>query len=81
LHSGPEADARPTPGRVGPPLATRTITGSLTATPIDGEDSLAFILLEGVRPMVESLPLERGAAACARMMEGKARFRMVLFPR
>jgi D-arabinose 1-dehydrogenase-like Zn-dependent alcohol dehydrogenase len=34
--------------------------------------------LENIRPMIETFPLEKAADACARMMQGKARFRMVL---
>ena len=56
----------------------RSIYGSLTGTPIDSEDTLAFSVLEKVRPMIETLPLEQAADAYARMMQGKARFRMVL---
>jgi propanol-preferring alcohol dehydrogenase len=58
----------------------RSIYGSLTGTPIDNEDTLAFSVLENIRPMVETAPLEKAADAYARMMEGKARFRMVLVP-
>ena len=56
----------------------RTIQGSLTGTAIDNEDTLAFSVLENIRPMIETLPLEQAADAYARMMQGKARFRMVL---
>src|SRR5215468_2553666 len=56
----------------------RSIYGSLTGTPIDSEDTLAFSVLENIRPMIETVPLEQAAEAYARMMEGKARFRMVL---
>src|SRR3984957_11720842 len=56
----------------------RSIYGSLTGTPIDNEDTLAFSVLENIRPMIETLPLEQAADAYARMMQGKARFRMVL---
>jgi alcohol dehydrogenase, propanol-preferring len=59
-------------------LGVRSIQGALTGSAIDGEDTLAFSVLQNVRPMVETLPLEQAAAAYARMMEGKARFRMVL---
>ena len=34
--------------------------------------------LSGVRPMIETYPLERAAEAYARMMSGKAQFRAVL---
>jgi propanol-preferring alcohol dehydrogenase len=56
----------------------RSIYGSLTGTPIDSEDTLAFSVLENIRPMIETAPLEHAADAYARMMQGKARFRMVL---
>jgi alcohol dehydrogenase, propanol-preferring len=56
----------------------RSIYGSLTGTPIDSEDTLAFSVLENIRPMIETAPLERAADAYTRMMQGKARFRMVL---
>jgi propanol-preferring alcohol dehydrogenase len=56
----------------------RSIYGSLTGTAIDNEDTLAFSVLENIRPMVETVPLERAAEAYGRMMDGKARFRMVL---
>jgi alcohol dehydrogenase, propanol-preferring len=56
----------------------RSIYGSLTGTPIDGEDTLAFSVLKNIRPMIETFPLEQTADAYARMTEGKARFRVVL---
>jgi D-arabinose 1-dehydrogenase-like Zn-dependent alcohol dehydrogenase len=56
----------------------RSIYGALTGTAIDNEDTLAFSVLENIRPMVETVPLEQAADAYARMMQGKARFRMVL---
>jgi len=56
----------------------RSIYGSLTGTPIDAEDTLAFSVLENIRPMIETVPLEQAADAYARMMQGTARFRMVL---
>jgi propanol-preferring alcohol dehydrogenase len=56
----------------------RSIYGSLTGTPIDAEDTLGFSVLENIRPMIETVPLEQAADAYARMMQGKARFRMVL---
>src|ERR1700704_2609620 len=56
----------------------RSIYGSLAGTAIDNEDTLAFSVLENIRPMIETAPLEQAADAYARMMQGKARFRMVL---
>ncbi|WP_328519415.1 alcohol dehydrogenase [Kribbella sp. NBC_00359] len=56
----------------------RSIEGSLTGTPSENEENLAFALTNDVRPMVERVPLEHAADAYARMMSGAARFRMVL---
>jgi alcohol dehydrogenase, propanol-preferring len=56
----------------------RSVYGSLTGTAIDQEDTLSFSVLENIRPMIETAPLEQAADAYARMMQGKARFRMVL---
>jgi D-arabinose 1-dehydrogenase-like Zn-dependent alcohol dehydrogenase len=56
----------------------RSIYGSLAGTAIETEDALAFSVLENIRPMIETAPLERAAEAYDRMMKGKARFRMVL---
>jgi alcohol dehydrogenase, propanol-preferring len=59
----------------------RQIHGSLTGTPIDTEDCLAFSVQENIRPMIETVPLEQAADGYARMLEGKARFRVVLVTR
>ena len=59
-------------------LESRSIHGSLTGSAIDGEETLSFSALSGVRPMIETVPLEQAPAAYIRMMEGQARFRMVL---
>jgi len=56
----------------------RSIEGSLTGTPSENEENLAFSLANDVRPMVEARPLDEAADAYARMMSGAARFRMVL---
>jgi D-arabinose 1-dehydrogenase-like Zn-dependent alcohol dehydrogenase len=56
----------------------RTIQGWNTGTPADGEDTLSFAELTGVRPMIETYPLQRAGEAYARMMSGHARFRVVL---
>ena len=37
-----------------------------------------FSAMSDVAAMIETMPLERAAEAYARMMSGKARFRMVL---
>jgi D-arabinose 1-dehydrogenase-like Zn-dependent alcohol dehydrogenase len=59
-------------------FGARSLEGSLTGTAIDIEDTLAFSVLQNVRPMIETVPLERAAEAYARMMRGYARFRIVL---
>jgi D-arabinose 1-dehydrogenase-like Zn-dependent alcohol dehydrogenase len=56
----------------------KAIAGHASGTSGDSEDTLAFSVLAGVRPMIETLPLERAAEAYERMMSGNARFRMVL---
>src|ERR1700675_1305115 len=55
----------------------RSVYGALTGSAIDQEDTLAFSDLENIRPMIEIAPLEQAADAYARMIQGKARFRMV----
>jgi D-arabinose 1-dehydrogenase-like Zn-dependent alcohol dehydrogenase len=57
---------------------SRTIQGWSSGTPTDSEDTLRFAELTGVRPMTETFPLEKAAEAYARMMSGKAKFRVVL---
>jgi D-arabinose 1-dehydrogenase-like Zn-dependent alcohol dehydrogenase len=57
---------------------SKGIVGHASGTAQDSEDTLAFSVLSGVRPMVETLPLESAAEAYEKMMSGKARFRMVL---
>jgi len=56
----------------------RSIQGWAAGTPADSEDTLRFAELTGVRPMIETYPLEKAGAAYARMMSGKAQFRVVL---
>jgi D-arabinose 1-dehydrogenase-like Zn-dependent alcohol dehydrogenase len=57
---------------------SRNIQGWASGTPADAEDTLRFAELTGVRPMIETYPLEKAAEAYARMMSGKAQFRVVL---
>jgi D-arabinose 1-dehydrogenase-like Zn-dependent alcohol dehydrogenase len=56
----------------------RSIKGWYSGTSIDSQDTLAFSARAGVRSMNETYPLEKAAEAYARMMSGKARFRVVL---
>jgi D-arabinose 1-dehydrogenase-like Zn-dependent alcohol dehydrogenase len=57
---------------------SRTIQGWAAGTPADSDDTLQFAVLSGVRPMIETYPLEKAGEAYARMMSGKAQFRVVL---
>ena len=57
---------------------SRTIQGWASGTPTDSEDTLRFAELTGVRPMIETYPLEKAGEAYARMMSGDAQFRVVL---
>jgi len=57
---------------------SRTIQGWAAGTAADSEDTLRFAELSGVRPMIETYPLEKAAEAYARMMSGNAQFRVVL---
>lgn len=57
---------------------SRTLQGWITGTPADAEDTLRFSQLAGVRPMIETYPLERASEAYARMLSGDAQFRVVL---
>jgi D-arabinose 1-dehydrogenase-like Zn-dependent alcohol dehydrogenase len=57
---------------------SRTIQGWASGTTADEEDTLRFAELTGVRPMIETYPLEKAAEGYARMMSGKAQFRVVL---
>jgi propanol-preferring alcohol dehydrogenase len=56
----------------------RKLAGSLTGNAATGDATLRFSALSGVSAMIEAVPLEQAAAAYAKMMAGKARFRMVL---
>jgi D-arabinose 1-dehydrogenase-like Zn-dependent alcohol dehydrogenase len=59
-------------------LAVRRIQGWQAGLPIDAEDTLRFAEMTGVRPMVEKYPLAQAAEGYARMLSGKAQFRVVL---
>lgn len=59
-------------------LGKRRIQGWPSGLPTDSEDTLRFAEMTGVRAMIEKYPLEKAAEAYARMMSGKAEFRVVL---
>ena len=59
-------------------FGSRKLEGALTGSPATGDATLRFSVLTGVSAMIETVPLESAAEAYAKMMAGKARFRMVL---
>ena len=59
-------------------FGTRRLDGALTGAPAVGDATLRFSALTGVTAMIETVPLEEAPAAYAKMMSGKARFRIVL---
>jgi len=59
-------------------FGSKNIQGWASGVPADSEDTLNFAELSGVRPMIETYTLEKAEEAYARMMSGKAQFRVVL---
>jgi len=59
-------------------FSSRKIEGALTGDPATGDSTLKFSVLAGVLPMIEKMPLETAPEGYARMLAGKARFRVVL---
>lgn len=59
-------------------MGRKSVQGWAAGTSADSEDTLRFSELTGVRPMIEKYPLEKAGEAYARMMSGKAQFRVVL---
>jgi D-arabinose 1-dehydrogenase-like Zn-dependent alcohol dehydrogenase len=73
------ADFTPMPLNTAALIGKRAgIYGWPSGSSIDSEDTLKFSALTGVRPMVETFPLERAAEAYDRMMSNNARFRVVI---
>jgi D-arabinose 1-dehydrogenase-like Zn-dependent alcohol dehydrogenase len=59
-------------------LRRRSVAGSYSGTAKDEEETVAFSMLTGVRPMIERYPLARVAEAYEQMHSGRVRFRVVL---
>ena len=59
-------------------MARKSIAGWPSGTAKDSEDTLKFAAANGVRPMIETFPLELAADGYEHMMSGKVRFRSVL---
>jgi propanol-preferring alcohol dehydrogenase len=59
-------------------FSNRKVEGALTGNPATGDATLKFSVLSGIAPLIETVPLEQASEAYAKMVAGKARFRMVL---
>ncbi|WP_217495831.1 MDR/zinc-dependent alcohol dehydrogenase-like family protein [Mangrovivirga cuniculi] len=59
-------------------MGRKSVAGWPSGTALDSEDTLNFSALSEVRPMIETFPLEKAAEAYDRMINNKARFRVVL---
>lgn len=58
----------------------RRIQGWPSGQASDSADTLRFAAQTGIRPLIETFPLDQASAAYQHMMAGKARFRAVLQP-
>ncbi|MBV8139328.1 MAG: alcohol dehydrogenase catalytic domain-containing protein [Deltaproteobacteria bacterium] len=58
--------------------ARKSLQGWPSGTSKESEDTLKFAAARGVRPMIETFPLDRVADAYEHMISGKVRFRSVL---
>ncbi len=56
----------------------RGVIGSITGSPYENERTLDFSVLTGVRPKIETVPLERAAEALQKLKSGDVKFRIVL---
>ena len=73
--------AAPDPVEVRTPdliFGTRSVTGALTGTAVENEDSLRLAHDRDIRSRNEIMPLSEAPKAYERMMSGDARFRVVL---
>jgi propanol-preferring alcohol dehydrogenase len=59
-------------------FGSRGIEGTLTGSAIDNEDTLAFSVRQKIKPMIETVPLEKAAEGYQRTLSNNARFRMVI---
>ncbi|MFD7767149.1 alcohol dehydrogenase catalytic domain-containing protein [Streptomyces sp. NPDC059787] len=57
-----------------------SVTGHLTGSARETEEAMAFAVTNGVRPMIERMPLREAGAAVARLRSASPRFRIVLDP-
>ena len=59
-------------------MNSQVITGHLTGSALDTEETMRFAAAHGIRPMIERMPVERAGEAGERFAAGKPRFRIVL---
>lgn len=59
-------------------MSGRVVRGHPSGTAQDVQDTMEFSALHGIRPTIETLPLDRADEAYQKMLSGSARFRMVL---
>jgi D-arabinose 1-dehydrogenase-like Zn-dependent alcohol dehydrogenase len=59
-------------------FGSRSVEGTLTGSSIENEDTLAFSVLQNIKPMIETVSLEKAAEGYQRMASNKARFRVVI---
>jgi alcohol dehydrogenase len=59
-------------------VGERSVMGSITGTPYETEKTLDFSVLAGVKPLIETMPLESANEAYRKMKSGQINFRMVL---
>jgi alcohol dehydrogenase len=59
-------------------VSERSVLGSITGSPYENERTLDFSVLTGVRPLIETMPLDKAFEAYQRMKSGDVKFRMVL---
>jgi D-arabinose 1-dehydrogenase-like Zn-dependent alcohol dehydrogenase len=73
------ADFTPMPLNTAALIGSRTgIYGWPSGSSIDSEDTMNFSAMTGIRPMIETYPIEKAQEAYDRMMSNQARFRVVL---
>ena len=59
-------------------MNAQTVTGHLTGSPRETHEAMEFAVLNGIRPVIERMDLERAQEAVERLRNGEARFRIVL---
>ena len=61
-------------------MGRQSVAGWACGTAMDSEEKLNFSALTGTRPKIEEYPLDKVNEAYDRMINNKARFRVVLKP-